>query len=153
MLEELKKLNISGESTSSCLPAKDTQNKTNGENISVLLSDDETLLYENAHGRYSELMVSPHKMTLKSGQSIDSGFSSDMSSKFVRNPASKPKEDFPTGAAGDSSVNTDMSWLSGPVTSSVIGHEKVALPDISLTSIGSQVHYVFAQILRRFPAV
>ena len=134
MLEELEQLNLSKDSIlvnvhDKNLPAEKGQGDQDG---SSLISEDETILYENPADRYSELMIS----TVAKSQSVDSGFTSD--SKF--HAVSRAMNE------GQSSVNksistlaSDVSWLGGPITSSVIGHRSAVLPNISLTSISSQV--------------
>ena len=116
MFDELKKLNISTDSVPNFLPSTKT---------SDLISDDETLLMENSEGRFSELMVSSNTTVIENHQG-DSKFSSSKSTSLPQ-----PRPDI------QSILPTHLTC---PLTSSVISHHNCDLPNISLTSISSQVH-------------
>ena len=168
MLEKLKSINISKLSSDTLdmfnlsasrrsPPSTDSpQNCDNGKDAEMI-SDDETILYEEkpaSPDRYSELMVTQNLTGQKNRcTSVDSGVAglSNSSIKTNRSPirtAAKisPQLELPVSTNCDrlndsiSTLCSDVSWLNSPVTSSKIGNKQVPLPNISLTSISSQVH-------------
>ena len=135
MLEELEKLNISKDSILANVCDKNLPSEKGqaDQDASSLISEDETILYhENLADRYSELMIS----TVAKSQSLDSGFTSDSKFPVVSRAMNEGQSSV---NASVSTLASDVSWLGGPVTSSVIGHRSAVLPNISLTSISSQV--------------
>ena len=134
MLEQLKKLNISTDSVPNFLPSINT---------SDLISDDETLLMETpGGGRYSELMVSPNTTVIKNHQS-DPRFSSSKSTS-IPPPCTGSCQDDQSSSdilGHDASIlPAHLTCQDGPLTSSVISRHNCDLPNISLTSISSQVN-------------
>ena len=166
MLEKLKSINISKLSSDTLdmfnlsarrkdTPESDSPQNNDNREEGALISDDETVLFEDqpaSPDRYSELMVSPASAKTTCS-SIDSGVAglSNSSIKTNRSPtrtiAAKISPRLGTVASTNSdglndslaTLCSDVSWLNNPVTSSKIGNKNVPLPNISLTSISSQV--------------
>ena len=132
MLDQLKKLNISMDSIPN-FPSTNT---------SDLISDDETLLMENPNGRFSELMVSPNITVVKNHQGVSSFISSKSTSLPQPCPVSCQNDQSSLDIDGHdvSILPAHLTCQKGPLTSSAISLHNCDLPNISLTSISSQVH-------------
>ncbi len=166
MLEKLKSINISKLSSDTLdmfnlsasrkdTPESDSPQSNDKREESALISDDETVVFEEepaSPDRYSELMVSPTS-TKPACSSIDSGVAGLSNSSIKTNRSStrtiagkiSPRLGALTSTHGErlndslATLCSDVSWLNSPITSSKIGNKNVPLPNISLTSISSQV--------------